>query len=144
MARPTRAGDRRQPGGNARHRLDGDNRVFLAAVTGVFVADVQEDGTFGKREPTDPLQADIEGAKQGTTVAARPGISGRSRRSATATQLPLQVFALDIAELGLPPGVTREEVLKSMGRHVLAEGRDCRHLCPAAVRSRRGVVARAR
>jgi len=56
MARPTRAGDRRQPGGNARHRLDGDNRVFLAAVTGVFVADVQEDGTFGKREPTDPCR----------------------------------------------------------------------------------------
>ena len=76
MARPTRAGDRRQPGGNARHRLDGDNRVFLAAVTGVFVADVQEDGTFGKREPTEPVLADIEGAKQGTNSRGSTGYFG--------------------------------------------------------------------
>ena len=121
MTRPTRAGDRRQPGGNARHRLDGDNQVFLAAVTGVFVADVQEAPSASASRPI-PCRQTSRAPSRAPTVAARPGISGRSRRSATAAQLPLQVFALDVAELGLPPGVTREEVLKAMGGHVLAEG----------------------
>ena len=50
------------------------------------------------------------------------GISGRSRQSATRHTTTTPSLRAHVAELGLPPGVKREEVLKAMGGHVLAEG----------------------
>jgi len=73
--------------------------------------------------PTDPVLADIEGAKQGTNSRGSTGYFGpKPPVGDPSHNYHFQVFALDVAELGLPPGAPREEVLKAMEGHVLDEG----------------------
>ena len=73
--------------------------------------------------PTEPVLADIEGAKQGTNNRGSTGYFGpKPPVGDPPHNYHFQVFALDVAELMLPPGATREEVLNAMDGHVVAEG----------------------
>jgi Raf kinase inhibitor-like YbhB/YbcL family protein len=87
--------------------------------------DVPGDAT-GLREglPTDPVLQEPEGAKQGTNSRGQIGYFGpRPPLGDPAHNYHFQVFALDIAELPVEPGATREDVIAAMEGHVLAEGK---------------------
>ena len=91
--------------------------------------------------PTEPVLADIEGAKPGTNSRGSTGYFGpKPPVGDPPHNYHFQVFALDLAELGLPPGAPREEVLKAMHGHVLAEGEIVGTYAGPRVRSRRGVA----
>lgn len=64
-----------------------------------------------------------EGAKQGTNSRGQIGYFGpRPPLGDPAHNYHFQVFALDLAELPVDPGATREDVLAALEGHVLAEG----------------------
>ena len=61
------------------------------------------------------------GAKQGTNGARSLGYRGPCPPQGNPHRYFFKLYALD-AELGLPPGATKEDLLKAMEGHVLAEG----------------------
>ena len=73
--------------------------------------------------PTDPVLQDPKGMKQGPNSRGQTGYMGpRPPLGDPAHHYHFQLFALDIADLGLEPGATRDAVLKAMEGHVLGEG----------------------
>jgi Raf kinase inhibitor-like YbhB/YbcL family protein len=73
--------------------------------------------------PTDPVLTDPKDAKQGTNSRGASGYFGpKPPVEDPAHNYHFQVFALDVASLGLDPGTKREEVLKAMEGHVVAKG----------------------
>jgi len=73
--------------------------------------------------PTDPALVDPKGMKQGANSRGSTGYTGpRPPKGDPAHRYHLQVFALDVANLDLKPGATREEVLQAMEGKVVAKG----------------------
>lgn len=82
-------------------------------------------GTSSLREglPTDPVLPEPQGAKQGTNSRGQIGYMGpRPPLEDGPHAYHFQVFALDIPELGLEPGATRDDVLAAIEGHVIALG----------------------
>jgi len=73
--------------------------------------------------PTEPLLQDPKGVKQGTNSMGATGYFGpKPPVEDPPHAYHFQVFALDVARLGLDPGATRDEVIAAMQGHVLALG----------------------
>jgi Raf kinase inhibitor-like YbhB/YbcL family protein len=73
--------------------------------------------------PGTPILQDPKDAKQGGNSMGSIGYTGpKPPEDDPAHHYHFQVFALDVASLGLEPGASREDVLKAMEGHVLAEG----------------------
>jgi Raf kinase inhibitor-like YbhB/YbcL family protein len=76
-------------------------------------------GSSGLPENVPPEKTLAGGGRQGTSDFGRIGYGGPCPPSGTHRYF-FKLYALD-AELGLAPGVTREELLQAMAGHVLAE-----------------------
>ncbi|HZY67476.1 MAG TPA: YbhB/YbcL family Raf kinase inhibitor-like protein [Devosia sp.] len=73
--------------------------------------------------PPEPILQEPKGMLQGQNSRGEVGYYGpRPPLGDPAHHYHFQVFALDVATLGLDPGKPREEVLAAMEGHVLAEG----------------------
>jgi Raf kinase inhibitor-like YbhB/YbcL family protein len=73
--------------------------------------------------PTEPMLTDPRGVKQGTNSMGATGYFGpKPPVEDPAHHYHFQLFALDIATLGLDPGATRDKVIAAMEGHVLATG----------------------
>lgn len=73
--------------------------------------------------PTEPILTDPKGVKQGTNSAGMTGYFGpKPPVGDPPHNYHFQIFALDVATLGLDPGARREDVLSAMKGHVLAKG----------------------
>jgi len=73
--------------------------------------------------PTEPSLTDPKGMKQGTNSRGSTGYFGpRPPLGDPAHHYHFQVFALDIAQLPVDPGATRDQVLAAIEGHVLAKG----------------------
>lgn len=73
--------------------------------------------------PTEPLLPDPDGLKQGTNSRGATGYFGpKPPVGDPAHSYHFQIFALDVAELGIKPGAARDEVIAAMEGHVLASG----------------------
>jgi Raf kinase inhibitor-like YbhB/YbcL family protein len=82
-------------------------------------------GTLSIREgiPTEAVIPEPKGTKQGMNSAGSTGYMGpKPPVGDPPHNYHLQVFALDIATLGLSPGSARSDVIKAMQGHVLAAG----------------------
>jgi hypothetical protein len=77
-------------------------------------------GSGGLAENVPPEKTIAGGGRQGTSDFGRIGYGGPCPPSGTHRYF-FKFYALD-AELGLPPGATKEELLQAMAGHVLAEG----------------------
>lgn len=93
------------------------------APRGTWVHWVLYDLAAGVRElaagqPATEMLAD--GAKQGRNDFGRAGYGGPCPPSGT-HRYYFKLYALD-AELALPPGATKEQLLKAMAGHIIAEG----------------------
>lgn len=74
-------------------------------------------------QPTDPVLPAPEGAKQGSNSRGQIGYFGpRPPIDDGLHSYHFEVFALDVAKLGVAPGATREDVLAAMTGHVIAQG----------------------
>ncbi|WP_375450695.1 YbhB/YbcL family Raf kinase inhibitor-like protein [uncultured Devosia sp.] len=72
---------------------------------------------------TDPVLVEPEDVKQGTNSMGSTGYTGpKPPLDDPAHHYHFQVFALDIASLGLDPGAKRADVLAALKGHVLAAG----------------------
>ncbi len=70
-----------------------------------------------------PTLKSPKGAKQGKGSTGATGYFGPNPPAGEAPHhYHFQIFALNVASLGLPAGASREEVLKAMERHVVAKG----------------------
>ena len=81
--------------------------------------------TTGLREgmPTDPVLSEPAEMKQGTNSMGSTGYTGPNPPpDDPAHHYHLQIFALDVASLGIDPGARREEVLEAMQGKVIAKG----------------------
>jgi Raf kinase inhibitor-like YbhB/YbcL family protein len=74
--------------------------------------------------PTEPVLTEPKGMKQGTNSMGSTGYTGpKPPVDDPAHHYHLQVFALDVASLGIDPGATRDEVLQAMRGHVISMGK---------------------
>ncbi|SEP80944.1 Raf kinase inhibitor-like protein, YbhB/YbcL family [Devosia sp. YR412] len=72
---------------------------------------------------TDAVLQQPEGAKQGSNSKGQTGYMGpRPPLGDPAHHYHFQVFALDLAQLPVDPGATRDEVLAAIEGHVIAKG----------------------
>ena len=71
--------------------------------------------------PDDPMPAGLEGAVQGSNGWGLPMYRGPAPPGETLHHYDFVVFALD-AELDLPPGLTRAELLEAIDGHVVGQG----------------------
>jgi len=72
-------------------------------------------------DPADPMPAGLEGAAQGSNGWGLSMYRGPAPPAGTVHHYDFAVFALD-AELDLPPGLTRAELLASIEGHVIGQG----------------------
>jgi len=73
--------------------------------------------------PTEPVLQSPKGVKQGTNSMGATGYVGpKPPVDDPAHAYHFQVFALDVASLGIDPARTRDEVIAAMQGHVLAVG----------------------
>jgi Raf kinase inhibitor-like YbhB/YbcL family protein len=73
--------------------------------------------------PGSPVLQDPKGMKQGANSRGSVGYTGpKPPVGDPAHHYHFQVFAIDSDTLGVEPGAKREEVLKAMKGHILAEG----------------------
>ena len=72
-------------------------------------------------DPADPMPSNVMGAAQGNNGWGLAMYRGPAPPGTSLHHYHFAVFALDI-ELGLPPGMTRDEVLEAMDGHVIGEG----------------------
>lgn len=72
-------------------------------------------------DPDDPMPAGLEGARQGNNGWGLPMYRGPAPPPGTPHDYAFTVLALD-AELDLPPGLTRAELLEAIEGHVLGRG----------------------
>ncbi len=72
-------------------------------------------------DPTDPMPAGLEGARQGNNGWGLPMYRGPAPPVGAVHEYEFTVFALD-AELDLPSGLTRAELLEAIEPHVLGRG----------------------
>lgn len=72
-------------------------------------------------DASDPMPAGLEGATQGSNGWGLPMYRGPAPPGASLHHYHFAVFALD-AELDLPPGLTRAELLEAMEGHVIGQG----------------------
>lgn len=75
----------------------------------------------GLTEGVPPTEVTADGAKQGKNDFRRTGYSGPCPPPGKLHRYHFKIFALDI-EPGLPVGATKDDLLKAMEGHVLAEG----------------------
>jgi hypothetical protein len=68
-----------------------------------------------------PMPAGLEGAAQGANGWGLPMYRGPAPPGTSLHHYHFQVFALD-AELDLPPGLTRDELLEAIDGHVIGQG----------------------
>jgi Raf kinase inhibitor-like YbhB/YbcL family protein len=76
-------------------------------------------------DPTDPMPPGLQGAAQGANGWGLSMYRGPAPPAGSVHHYDFAVFALD-AELDLPPGLTRAELLEAVEGHVIGEG----HMVP--------------
>ncbi|WEK03669.1 MAG: YbhB/YbcL family Raf kinase inhibitor-like protein [Candidatus Devosia phytovorans] len=86
--------------------------------------DIPGDATgVGEGLAADPVLQKPENAKHGTNSAGKLGYMGpRPPLEDPAHNYHFQVFALDLSQLPVDPGATREDVLAAIEGHVIAKG----------------------
>jgi Raf kinase inhibitor-like YbhB/YbcL family protein len=72
-------------------------------------------------DASDPMPAGLEGATQGRNGWGLPMYRGPAPPGTTLHHYHFAVFALD-AELNLPPGLTRAQLLDAIDEHVIGQG----------------------
>lgn len=72
-------------------------------------------------DPADPMPPGLEGATQGSNGWGLSMYRGPAPPGGTLHHYDFAVFALD-AELDLPPGLTRAELLEAIDGHVIGQG----------------------
>jgi Raf kinase inhibitor-like YbhB/YbcL family protein len=72
-------------------------------------------------DPADPMPAGLEGAAQGSNGWGLAMYRGPAPPAGSLHHYDFAVFALD-AELDLPPGLTRAELLEAIDGHVIGQG----------------------
>ena len=72
-------------------------------------------------DPLEPMPAEITGAVQGNNSWGLPMYRGPAPPAGSLHHYHFAVYALD-AELDLPPGLEREELLAAIEGHVIGEG----------------------
>jgi Raf kinase inhibitor-like YbhB/YbcL family protein len=72
-------------------------------------------------EESQPMPDGLEGVAQGANGWGLPMYRGPAPPGTTLHHYHFAVFALD-TELGLPPGLTRDELLEAIDGHVIGEG----------------------
>jgi Raf kinase inhibitor-like YbhB/YbcL family protein len=72
-------------------------------------------------DPSDPMPPGLAGAVQGSNGWGLAMYRGPAPPVGTLHHYDFAVFALD-AELGLPPGLTRSELLEAIDGHVIGQG----------------------
>ena len=72
-------------------------------------------------DPSEPMPAEIAGATQGNNGWGLPMYRGPAPPGQSLHHYHFAVFALD-AELDLPPGLTRDELLEAIEGHVIRQG----------------------
>lgn len=72
-------------------------------------------------DPTAPMPADLAGAVHGKNGWGRENYRGPAPPGLSIHHYNFEVYALD-AELNLPPGLTREEMLVEIAPHVIGRG----------------------
>lgn len=89
-----------------------------------IIYDITGDATgIGEGLSTDAVLQQPKGAKQGTNSKGQTGYMGpRPPLGDPAHNYHFQVFALDLSQIPVDPGATREQVLAAIDGHVIAKG----------------------